>query len=83
MKTYQSYRILPALAETCSMEEGMKPGLSAEECVRCRVPAPRQGTFRVNTHAWNDKPSSEVSWFRYGRELKVQFAELSDITGFV
>ena len=34
MKTYQSYLGLPALAGTCSLEEGMKPGLSVEECVR-------------------------------------------------
>ena len=34
MSTYQSYLGLPALAGTCSMEKGMKPGLSVEECVR-------------------------------------------------
>src|SRR5262245_62034384 len=34
MKTYQSYRNLPALAGVCSMEEAMNPGLSVEECVR-------------------------------------------------
>src|SRR6516162_7714936 len=34
MKTYQSYRNLPALAGVCSMEDAMNPGLSVEECVR-------------------------------------------------
>ena len=34
MSTYQSYLGLPALAGTCTMEKGMKPGLSVEECVR-------------------------------------------------
>ena len=34
MSTYQSYLGLPALAGTCSMEKGMKSGLSVEECVR-------------------------------------------------
>src|SRR5215470_4057344 len=34
MKTSESYRNLPSLGGVCSMEEGMKPGLSVEECVR-------------------------------------------------
>src|SRR5215471_4279254 len=34
MKTYHSYRNLPALAGVCSMEDAMNPGLSVEECVR-------------------------------------------------
>src|SRR5215471_15394620 len=33
MKTYHSYRNLPALAGVCSMEDAMNPGLSVEECV--------------------------------------------------
>lgn len=33
MKTYRSYRNLPALAGLCSMSEAMKPGLSVEQCV--------------------------------------------------
>ena len=34
MKTYTSYKNLPALAGVCSMGDAMKPGLSVEECVR-------------------------------------------------
>ncbi|HUS34267.1 MAG TPA: hypothetical protein VM680_02835, partial [Verrucomicrobiae bacterium] len=34
MSAYQSYRNVPSLAGICSMEAGMKPGLSVEECVR-------------------------------------------------
>jgi hypothetical protein len=34
MSAYQSYRNLPSLAGICPMEQGMKPGLSVEECVR-------------------------------------------------
>src|SRR5436190_15181394 len=34
MKTYQSYRNLPALAGVCSMQDATKPGLSVEECDR-------------------------------------------------
>ena len=33
MKSYQTYRGLPALAGVCSMQEAMKPGLSVAECV--------------------------------------------------
>src|SRR5881628_1224533 len=34
MSTYKSYRDLPPLAGICPLAEAMKPGLSAEECVR-------------------------------------------------
>src|SRR5215475_6708723 len=34
MKTYQTFKNLPALAGVCSMGEAMKPGLSVGECVR-------------------------------------------------
>ena len=34
MKAYRSYRDLPPLAGLCTMEEGARPGLSVEECVR-------------------------------------------------
>ena len=33
MKTYQTYRNLPAIAGICSMEEAARPGLSVEHCV--------------------------------------------------
>ena len=33
MKTYQTYRNLPALAGLCSMKDAAKPGLSIEDCV--------------------------------------------------
>jgi hypothetical protein len=34
MTAYKSYRNLPSLAGICPMEDGMKAGLSVEECVR-------------------------------------------------
>src|SRR5438309_1756944 len=34
MNVYKSYRNLPCLGGTCSMEEAMKRGLSVEQCVR-------------------------------------------------